>query len=465
MPRTAVPPFVAVAIGMLTAHRGRHRCVGRSSRRCAALRGGDPKRIRGMDMGEGMTDKLYIGIDLQEEYAMLSYFYPGMARPATISFIAGSSDYRLPLVMAKRNGINQWVYGPEAKHLAGGGKGVAVDRIYSRALAKESVAVDGRDYDAGELFVLYLKKILSIPNKLDRHREIGYLTVAVREVNNACIELFANVRERLRLEKGQFEMIDYKECFYFYSCNQEEALQNHQVGLFDGGAGRMRWLCLRKESGTKPIVVEIEENDLGEFTSSQEDAQKDLRLLSVAKEMFRQKIISTVYFVGEAFEGNWMDEALRFICRGRRAFLGKNLYSVGACFASYQKNSPDWPYIYLGESAFKMNISLKVRRKNDLEFFTLVTAGQNWYHGEHSCQVILDGTNAIDLWLQHPYGREAKIESLEIADLPKRPERTTRIEIHAKLISGNRVQITLTDMGFGELYPSSGKVWKYVMDF
>lgn len=411
-------------------------------------------------MGESLSNKLYIGIDLGGESAMLSFFYPGMERPSTISFIAGSSDYKLPLVIAKRNGIGHWVYGKEAIRMEKEQKGTAVDRLYLRAMEGETIEVEGKSYPAQELFVLFLKKILSIPNKLDHQREIGYLTIAVREVTKPCICLLEQVREGLNLRKEQFEVIDYKECFYFYSCNQEEALQMHQVGLFDGSGDEMTYLELEKDKRTRPVVVEVQEEKLGVF--GMED--KDRTFLEMAKKVLEKKLVSAVYFVGEAFDGGWMEESLKFICRGRRAFLGKNLYSLGACFASFQKNSAEWNHIYLGDSAFKMNISLKVRRKNELEFYSLVTAGENWYYGKHSCDVILDGTNTIELWLQHPYGREAKIENLEIADLPKRPDRTTRMRITVELLSDTHAGITLQDLGFGELYPSSGKVWKYTMD-
>ena len=121
--------------------------------------------------------------------------------------------------------------------------------------------------------------------------------------------------------------------------------------------------------------------------------------------------------------------------------------------------------MYLGDSEFKMNISLKVRKKQELEFYSLVTAGENWYLKEHSCEVILDGTDTVELWLQHPYGREAKIESLELADLPKRPARTTRIRITVHLLGDTKADIEIEDLGFGELFPSSEKVWKYTMEF
>lgn len=416
-------------------------------------------------MGESLSNKLYIGIDLGEESAMLSYYYPGMDRPSTISFVAGSNDYKLPLVIAKRSGIGHWVYGKEAQRMGSEQKGTVVDRLYQRALRGEQIMVEERSYGAEELFLLYLKKILSIPNKLDYHREIGHLTIAVREVTKESILLLGKMRQGLELGEDQFEVIDYKECFYFYHCNQEENLQNHLAGLFDGSEGELTFLELSKEKQTRPVVVEIAREELGHFPRELQAGEKDRKLLEAAQQVFSRKLFSAVYFVGEAFDGGWMSESLRFICRGRRAFSGKNLYSLGACFASYLKYSEDWKEIYLGDSAFKMNISLKVRRKNEMEFYSLVTAGENWYYGEHSCDVILDGTNVIELWLQHPYGREAKIENLEIADLPKRPEKTTRIRITARMSSDTSAEIILQDVGFGEFYPSSGKVWKYRMEF
>lgn len=84
-------------------------------------------------MSERLLDKLYIGIDLKEESAMLSYFHPGMERPATVSFVAGSSEYSLPLVVAKRHGIGQWVYGKDAERLAEAGQGTKAENLFRQA--------------------------------------------------------------------------------------------------------------------------------------------------------------------------------------------------------------------------------------------------------------------------------------------------------------------------------------------
>ena len=411
-------------------------------------------------MSERLLDKLYIGIDLKEESAMLSYFHPGMERPATVSFVAGSSEYSLPLVVAKRHGIGQWVYGKDAERLAEAGQGTKAENLFRQALNKNRITVEGREYPAEDLFLLFIKKILSIPNKLDRERKLERLVFAVQTVTEECVRLLDRVRQELEFSEEQFEVVDYKECFCFYHCNQEEKLQNHQAGLFDGSSDGMVYYGLEKEKRTKPCVVTIEEKRLGMLGDD-----KDTAFLSMAQQAFENRLVSTVYFVGSAFDGGWMQESLKYIFRGRRACLGKNLYSLGACFVAFQKKETEQEYVYVGDSEFKMNISLKVKKKQELEFYSLVTAGENWYLKEHCCEVILDGTDTVELWLQHPYGREAKIESLELADLPDRPERTTRLRITVYLLGDTKAEIEIADLGFGELFPSSGKVWKYTMEF
>jgi len=412
-------------------------------------------------MGGYLLDKLYIGIDLGEEFVMLSYFHEGMEQPSTISTIAGSGNYQLPLVMAKRIGMGQWTYAQEALRMHEKGQGILVDALLQRAVNGETIEVEGNEYEALDLFVLYLKKVLTIPTKLDINRPLAKLVLAVPKMKAEYIQLFEKVRERLNLKETEFEVIDYKECFYFYSCNQEEKLRQYQVGLFDCQKDKMTYFELSKRKGTRPTVVDIEEQSLGIL-----EQDYDKKFLLMAQTVLSGKIVSAVYFVGDAFDGQWMQESLQYICRGRRAFMGKNLYAMGACYASYLKrNNENWNYVYLGESEFKMNISLKVRNKSELEFYTLVEAGENWYHNSKSCEILLDDTNTVDLWLQHPFSREAKIENLELADLPERPNKTTRLGITFHALSDTEIAIEIKDMGFGELFPTSKKVWKYTMKF
>ena len=111
----------------------------------------------------------------------------------------------------------------------------------------------------------------------------------------------------------------------------------------------------------------------------------------------------------------------------------------------------------------KFNLSLKVRSAGEIAFYTLISAGKNWFETKGQCEVILAGDAQIDFWKQLPNSREAKIESLELTDLPKRPNKTTRLRIIASPVSDDKIEIEIIDLGFGEIYRGTEKHWKYTM--
>lgn len=67
-----------------------------------------------------------------------------------------------------------------------------------------------------------------------------------------------------------------------------------------------------------------------------------------------------------------------------------------------------------------------------MQFFTLITAGQSWFDEVGECEVILDGTPEIEVWIQRPESREAHVELLELTDMVERERRTSRPRITAE---------------------------------
>lgn len=54
---------------------------------------------------------------------------------------------------------------------------------------------------------------------------------------------------------------------------------------------------------------------------------KDESFYKILLDSFHGHICSSVYLVGDGFDGDWMKMSLSYMCKGRRAFIGKNLYS------------------------------------------------------------------------------------------------------------------------------------------
>ncbi len=401
----------------------------------------------------------YLGIDLNDRYAMISYFQLNMKEPETVSTIAGSENFQIPLILAKRKELGQWYYGDEAKKMAQNPDMICVDQLMRRAVNGDKIVIDEETYPAEDLLTLFLTKIIALPQKLGNYSGFDKLVITVERLTKENMEMFWKVMPKLGVKPEQFMVIDHKESFYYFALNQKEELWLHDVYLFEFDKTNIRYFALKRNMRTTPQVITIEESPKKTISGD-----LDIEFSRIIQKAFENKIISTVYLVGDGFDGEWMQSSLNILCRGRRAFVGKNLYSKGACFAAKARDLEDkWPFIYMGENEIKFNLSLKVKSKGALSFYNIISAGKNWFETKGQCEVILSDTTEIDFWKQLPNSREAKIETLELSDLPRRPDRTTRVRITATPVADDKIDIEIRDLGFGELFRSTDKVWHYTM--
>ena len=408
---------------------------------------------------EVRREPIILGIDLNDRCAMVSYYQLNMKEPETVSTIAGSENYQIPTLLAKRKHLGQWFYGDDAKKMAKTSEVICVDYLLRRAVNGESIRIEEETYEACELLALFLKKIMDLPLKLGSVPGIDRVVLSVDKLSKENMEVFWKIAPKLGLLPEQFMVIDHKESFYYFALSQPEALWIHDVYLFENDGKNLFYYGLQRDTRTMPQVVSIRES-----IKNPMDENKDQEFLGVLQRAFENKIVSTVYLVGDGFDGGWMKDSLTYLCRNRRAFLGNNLYSKGACFAGFVRtHTENWKCIYMGENEMKFNLSLKVRNRGELAFHTLISAGKNWFETKGECEVILGADAEVDFWKQLPNSREAVIETLELTDLPTRPERTTRLRITATPVSDEKIEVVIRDLGFGEIFRSTDKTWKYIM--
>ncbi len=410
-------------------------------------------------MGNEIRDDLgvYYGLDISDKYAMISFYQLNMDSPATISTVAGSEVFLIPLYIAKRRGMAQWFFGDEARRQVGLGLAVGVDRLYERALSRDKVMIETEEYPAVDLFVIYLRKLLSMPVPLMKGSFLKKLTVTVSELSIEAKELFALVAGKLNISGAKLSMFDYRECFYYYVLNQTPSLFLHDVMLYHYDGNHLRSFKLRRDQSFTPQIVHLDNREIGPLLDNLDEAFTRI----VSKDM-DESYISSVYLTGDGFDGDWLKKSLAVLCRDRRVFLGKNLFSKGACYAGMIRDGKkEWPFLFIGDHELKVNVSLKVLDRNEMKFITLLSAGENWFDVKGECEVILDGTKEVEFWIQRPDSRQATVELLELNDLPERENRTTRLRITVAPISDRDVRISIRDLGFGELVLSSGKVWEH----
>lgn len=407
----------------------------------------------------GNSEGAYLGIDISARSTVLSIYKSNMDEPATVSTILGEENYSIPTVLAKRYGMGQWFFGDEAISKSRIKEAMLVDDLYTLALKNEEVFIDGESFQARELMVIYFNKLFAIPGPMAAMGDIEKLVVCVDQVNLEVMELMNYIISRLSIDSNRLMLIDRNECFYFYALSQRPELFLYSVALFDYSGSNMISCVLNRNQSTRPQMITLDVVNHGDITDN-----RDEKFDEIIADTFGSTLFSSVYLVGDGFDGEWMKVSLARLCKGRKVFMGKNLYSKGACYAGYTKDGKrDWPFIYIGDNDLKLNLSIKILENNVMKFFTLIDAGQSWYDAKGECEVILDGEPELEFYIQRPESREAHTEVLELTDMPKRENRTTRLRIEASPISDVAVSIVITDLGFGEISPSSGKSWEHTI--
>lgn len=406
-----------------------------------------------------LLGKLYLGLELNSDYAMISTCVDDATGPETVSPVAGAEVFRIPVCLAKRIGIGQWYYGEEALEYGEKGEAVLVKDLYEKAVNRETITVEKEQYGAADLLGMFLGKLLLLTRRLGRDLPVGKLAVVLNELNMNNTEVIREALKKNELSEQQFFLIDRKESFYYYALSQPRERKLYENALFDFSDGVIKGVLLSKNTETTPELVTLTETNYGD-----PGEDKDAGFSEIIETAFAHRIISTAYLTGDGFDGEWMKESLRLLCRSRKAFTGKNLYTRGACYAALVKgNINSWNYVYIGENELKINVCVRVRKGGEIAFLPLLSAGESWYEAEGICDAILSGSPSVDFWLQEPRSREAKIQSVELLDFPEREDKTTRLRITAKPISDEKIKVTIRDLGFGDIERTSEMHWEHII--
>ena len=192
----------------------------------------------------------------------------------------------------------------------------------------------------------------------------------------------------------------------------------------------------------------------------------DDEFLTVMQKVCSEKIISTVFLLGDGFREKWQKRSLEFLCRTRRVFQGNNMFSKGASIAARERIKPSKPlkFVFLGEDKLKSNLGINLLKCGTEVYCALLDAGINWYEAETGMDIIMDQSGILNIQVTPLTGKMPKMVQLYLDGLEKRPPGTTRLKILMNMNSVSEVNVRVVDMGFGELFPSSGKSWEQIIE-
>ena len=403
------------------------------------------------------SDKIYIGYDLSYGYAQISYCRQLDDTPETYSLTEGTEQYNIPVSLFKRKGINQWFVGKEALVFSENEEGVLIDNIYQKTLDMDTVLIEDEEFETIALLALYVKRILAMPGKIYRLDRIAGIMFTVPELTEKAILVLQKLKVLLNLKDVPVFFQGREESIFQYAINQPKELWKEEVVIFDGNERGLTSYCLKKNDNTKPVVVISDEVFHGELLEA--DEEKDSQFLEIVRDL-EMPAFTCVFLIGEKFYGEWCQESLKELCNNRRVFKGNNLYSKGACYGIQSKikskDSSDKTIIFLGKDKLKTNIGMQVKRGGEDSYLAILDGGENWYECKKEFQIIIPEGNVLQFLITPLDGRNVQGIEIVLDELPERPKKMTRLKVLATMLDSGTLNLTITDMGFGEFCQSSG---------
>lgn len=412
------------------------------------------------------TPKKYlVGFDLRDDYCQISYYFDDAhgapKEPETFALVEGTEEYNIPTVLSKRPGTNQWVCGQEAVRFAQSGEGILINHLVNQALDGRPVQVEEMEYAPAALLALFINRCLLMLGSVVPADQIAALLFTCEEMSPDMIAILEIVRERLRLS-CEFLYESHADSFFHYMLMQDPELREKAVLLCELDEGRSVHVSrLIFNTRTTPVVAYREEQTYPPLPM--DDPAKDAAFNAILEEQFAMRFYNSAFLLGEGFNGGWLNRSIRTICQKCRAFQGNNLFSKGAAFGALIRTNPPKgvdKFFFLADDKLKSNIGIYVISYGEEIYFPLVDAGGNWYDVHRSEELILEEENEIRLLLTPLTGEEKREFPIRLDELPRREGRTTRIRLNFEMLSARKVRITIEDLGFGEIFPSTGLTWE-----
>lgn len=249
------------------------------------------------------------------------------------------------------------------------------------------------------------------------------------------------------------ELWQYESALIF--CDAEK-IQAYMLRRLNAVHKRDKELFVTVDEVAKAHIKELEAIHL--LIDDEEKARSaDERFKAFIQSVFEKKVISSVYLTGEAFENEWYPNSLKVLCNGRRAFVGNNLHSKGACYTSVRvcRDDNEGP-VYLDETKMTQQISLRMRVNGKEGWYPIVSWGIRWYEADGEWEVLLEDDSDLEVHIESLAGDELQVEKISLKGLPERADYSLRLKIEIMFLEERLCRLTLKDIGFGDFYPSTG---------
>lgn len=412
--------------------------------------------------------ELIIGLDLRDDYAQLSYALDLSNEVESILMEEYEHKFLIPTVIGLRKDINQWVFGEEALILGREGKAQVIQNLLDKVIKGYRIKLRGSLYDPIYLLERFIYKVLLELKGRMPEKTIRQMVITIKDMDMILVEAIYKALENLGLKKDRVQVQSHIKSYLSYVLSQEKDIWMNDVALFNFDEYGFTYSQIMIQRRRLPYLVEVFSRDYSKSLKYEELDQAiasenfDYILENIVNDAMYKQIVSSIYFTGKGFIDGLPKTVVRNVSKGRRIFIGQNLYCKGACYFAQKLVGASKlnDFIFLLDDTIFYTVSLILYDKGEYKTITIGKLGESIYEPVTTLEMILDEEESIKYQVMDKNGNRIKEDMLLLDDLPKRPNKTTRVEFSLKYIDSSRFIIKIKDKGFGDFYPSTNKLWE-----
>lgn len=418
-------------------------------------------------------NQIMIGIDIEPEAAQISWFGGRLAEPETVGMQVGVDKFKIPFCLFYREEKKDYQFGQAAVECnQNDEKGVFISYLYGYLLKDKEISIENEFISGLKLVQIFFDRLVHLVETIADVKDIYSICYTAREMD---VQLITALTEASRIfsDRGiRLYFKPYEETYisYLFSGAPEFYARDSVLLYFRKGCLDIYHVMLNRKY--KPYSVRLQKEridgfeafDEALFCSDEEKAQLDMHFLETLQKLFGKALLSSVFLTGDGFDKDWMKASLNFLCHGRRVFQGKNLFTKGACNFLMEESSGSRRYIFNGENRLLYKFRIPMWQEGNNKPYELYDGNGEWYEVRDSFNCLLDNCNEINIEItKTDEDSYKKIEKLELTELPERPSFATKLQVDIMMIGRDELKIRAKDLGLGEFYEATDKVWEKVI--
>lgn len=400
------------------------------------------------------------GIEIGSEYTSVAAADRKKQDAELIPASRAGQETLFPTRLAVIPGRNEFHAGFEAEYYIRHEGGIEITDLAGRIARNESFEREDFVLTPPEMAAEYLKQVLGLLGLPDPVRGIAGLCITAEPLTAALALNLRAALAALGFRENRFFIEDHRESVYYYGFSRKAEYWTRGIGWIRIDSGSAHFASLAENRTAKPVRAEWQ-RELA--VPLPEDPKERNRIFAESVQVWTaDHVYSSIYITGANGQEHFSASTIKILSQAaHHVYEGDELFVRGAAMTALEKleRKSFGNRLYEGKNQTRRTLGIDVITGKTQTFVPLIREGVNWYENSADIQILPEGRSDILFTVADGKDGSHRNEKLYLTGLPERPPRTTRIRLQAAMEDARTCLITAEDLGFGELFPATGRTW------